>query len=66
MMSGSDVAADTMRKIRTSTSLSETGLPVIAKLEKAYKEGNKGERNYYRSDDMLAQFAAWQPEYEKN
>ncbi len=26
---------------------------------------DKGKRYYYRNDDQLKQFAAWQPEYEK-
>ena len=39
--------------------LTEEEMAEIAKLD-------KGERYYYRSDDMLAHFAAWQPEYEKN
>ena len=39
--------------------LTEEEMAEIAKLD-------KGERYYYRSDNMLAHFAAWQPEYEKN
>ena len=39
--------------------LTDEEMAEIAKLD-------KGERYYYRSDNMLAHFAAWQPEYEKN